>query len=110
RGILACGGAAVRLVGHTPSLVRARADGPVAVIDIGHGRTDLVVVVGGKAVFSRSIARAGFHPVAALLVGGGSRLRGIASFLTEQLAILAWRLTADDAIAIAGPRMGAEAA
>jgi Tfp pilus assembly PilM family ATPase len=180
RGILAAGGAAVRLVGHTPSLVRARADGPVAVIDIGHARTDVVVVVGGKAVYSRSIARAGkqvtdaisrhwklpwldaerakhsdgfiastaepatseawqrihqvtiaelqpfardlrqtlaacrartgFQSVAALLVGGGSRLRGIASFLTEQLAIPAWRLTADDAIAIAGPRMGAEAA
>ncbi|HZJ65615.1 MAG TPA: pilus assembly protein PilM [Kofleriaceae bacterium] len=180
RGILACGGAAVRLVTHTPSLVRARADGPVAVIDIGHARTDVVVVVGGKAVFSRSVARAGkqvtdaiarhwklawvdaerakhsdgfvastaepatseawqrihqvtiselqpfardlrqtlaacrartgFQPVAALLVGGGSRLRGIASFLTEQLAIPAWRLTADDAVAIAGPRMGAEAA
>jgi Tfp pilus assembly PilM family ATPase len=180
RGILACGGGAVRLVAHTPSLVRARADGAVAVIDIGHGRTDVVVVVGGKAVFSRSIARAGkqvtdaiarhwklswldaerakhsdgfvastaepatseawqrihqvtiaelqpfardlrqtlaacrartgFQPVAALLVGGGSRLRGIGSFLTEQLGIPAWRLTADDVVAIAGPRMGAEAA
>ncbi|MGH9885322.1 MAG: pilus assembly protein PilM, partial [bacterium] len=174
RGILACGGAAVRLVAHTPSLVRPRADGAVAVIDIGHGRTDVVVVVGGKAVFSRSIARAGkqvteaiarhwkmswadaehakhsdgfvastaepatseawqrihqvtiaelqpfardlrqtlaacrartgFQPVAALLVGGGSRLRGIAAFLGEQLGIPAWRLTADDAVAIAGPR------
>jgi Tfp pilus assembly PilM family ATPase len=180
RGILACGGAAVRLVANTPSLVRPRADGAVAVIDIGHGRTDVVVVVGGKAVFSRSIARAGkqvteaiarhwkmswadaehakhsdgfvastaepatseawqrihqvtiselqpfardlrqtlaacrartgFQPVAALLVGGGSRLRGIAAFLGEQLGMPAWRLTADDAVAIAGPRMGAEAA
>jgi general secretion pathway protein L len=180
RGILACGGAAVRLVGHTPSLVRPRADGAVAVIDIGHERTDVVVVSGGKAVFSRSIARAGkqvteaiarhwrlawhdaeqakhsdgfvastaepatseawqrihqvtiaelhpfardlrqtlaacrartgFQPVAALLVGGGSRLRGMAAFLTEQIGIPAWRPTPEDVVAIAGPRLGAEAA
>jgi general secretion pathway protein L len=180
RGILACGGAAVRLVGHTPSLVRARADGAVAVIDIGHERTDVVVVAGGKAVFSRSIARAGkqvtdaisrhwrlpwldaerakhsdgfvastaepatseawqrihqvtiaelqpfardlrqtlaacrartgFQPLAALLVGGGAKLRGIASFLAEQLGIAAWRPTPEDVVAIAGPRLGAEAA
>ena len=180
RGILACGGAAVRLVAHTPSLVRARADGAVAVIDVGHERTDVVVVVGGKAVFSRSFARAGkqvtdaiaraplwklswedaerakhsdgfvassaepatseawqrihqvtiaelhpfardlrqtlaacrartgFTPIAALLVGGGSRLRGLASFLTEQLGIPAQRLTGEDTIALAGPRLGAE--
>ena len=179
RGILVCGGAAVRLVAHTPSLVRARADGAVAVIDIGHERTDVVVVAGGKAVFSRSVARAGkqvtdaiarhwnlpwldaerakhsdgfvassaepatseawqrihqvtiselapfardlrqtlaacrartgFQPIAALLVGGGARLRGIASYLGEQLAIPAWRPTADDVVALAGPRLGAEA-
>src|SRR6185436_3077475 len=59
RGILACGGAAVRLVAHTPSMARARAEGAVAVIDIGHDRTDVVVVAAGKAVFSRSVARAG---------------------------------------------------
>jgi Tfp pilus assembly PilM family ATPase len=180
RGILACGGAAVRLVANTPSLARARTDGAVAVIDIGHERTDVVVVAGGKAVFSRSVARAGkrvteaiaehwklswldaerakhsdgfvasnaepatseawqrihqvtiaelqpfardlrqtlaacrartgFQPLAALLVGGGARLRGIASFLGEQLAIPAWRPTADDVVALAGPRLGAEAA
>ncbi len=180
RGILACGGAAIRLVASTPSLARARTDGAVAVIDIGHDRTDVVVVAGGKAVFSRSIARAGklvtdaiarfwklpwadaerakhsdgfvastaepatseawqrihqvtiaelqpfardlrqtlaacrartgFAPAAALLVGGGARLRGIASFLSEQLAIPTWRPTADDIVAIAGPRLGAEAA
>jgi general secretion pathway protein L len=182
RGLLARGGSAVRLVAATPSLVRARAEGAVAVIDIGHERTDVVVVAGGKAVFSRSIARAGkqvteaimkaphwrlawpdaerakhsdgfvastaepatspawqqihqvtiteLHPfardlrqtlaacrartgfqvIAALLVGGGSRLRGMAAYLTEQLAIPAWRPTADDVIAIAGPRLGAEVA
>ncbi|HEY6180297.1 MAG TPA: cell division protein FtsA, partial [Kofleriaceae bacterium] len=173
------GGAAVRLVAATPSLVRARSDGAVAVIDIGHERTDVVVVANGKAVFSRSVARAGrqvtdaiarhwrlpwpdaerakhsdgfvastsepatseawqrihqvtiaelqpfardlrqtlaacrartgFATIAALLVGGGSRLRGISSYLGEQLGIPAWRPNADDVAAIAGPRVGAEA-
>ena len=180
RGLLTSGGAAVRLVTHTPSLARARTDGAVAVIDIGHERTDVVVVAGGKAVFSRSIARAGkqvteaiarywqlpwpdaerakhsdgfvasgaepatseawqrihqvtiaelspfardlrqtlaacrartgFAPLAALLVGGGARLRGITSYLGEQLAIPTWRLTPDDVVALAGPRLGGEAA
>jgi Tfp pilus assembly PilM family ATPase len=180
RGILACGGAAVRLVANTPSLARARSDGAVAVIDVGHDRTDVVVVASGKAVFSRSVGRAGklvteaiarhwklawadaerakhsdgfvasnaepatseawqrihqvtiaelqpfardlrqtlaacrartgFQPLAALLVGGGARLRGIASYLGEQLGIPAWRPTADDVAALAGPRLGAEAA
>jgi len=180
RGVLACGGAAAKLVDRTPSLADARQQGAVAVIDIGHERTDVIVVHGGKAVFSRSIARAGkqvteaiarhwklpfgdaerakhadgfiasqgepatseawarisqvtvgeltpfardlrqtlaacrartgFQPTAALVVGGGSRLRGISSFLAEQLAIPAWRLTPDDMIALAGPRIGAERA
>jgi Tfp pilus assembly PilM family ATPase len=180
RGLLACGGAAIRLVAATPSLTRARTDGAVAVIDVGHERTDVVVVAGGKAVFSRSIARAGrqvtdaiarhwklpwpdaerakhsdgfvasnaepatseawqrihqvtiaelqpfardlrqtlaacrartgFQAIAALVVGGGARLRGVASFLGEQLGIPAWRPTADDVVALAGPRLGAEAA
>ena len=180
RGILAAGGAAVRLVAATPSLTRARAEGAVAVIDIGHERTDVVVVAGGKAVFSRSIARAGkqvtdaitrhwnlpwpdaerakhtdgfvastaepatseawqrihqvtiaelapfardlrqtlaacrartgFTPTTVLLVGGGARLRGIASYLSEQLGIAAVRPTPEDVLALAGPRLGAEAA
>jgi len=178
RGILVCGGGAVRLVERTPSLTKARTDGAVAVIDIGHDRTDVVVVAGGKAVFSRSVARAGKHltqeiaefwklpwqdaerakhsdgfvasqaepatsdqwarihsvtikqlapfatavrqtlaacrartgfaPIAALLVGGGSRLRGIGSFLTESLGVPVWRPTQDDTIALAGPRLGAD--
>jgi general secretion pathway protein L len=177
RGILACGGSAVRLVQHTPSLTKARTDGAVAVIDVGHDRTDVVVVADGKAVFSRSIARAGKHvteaiakfwklpwqdaerakhsdgfvasqsepatsdqwarihsvtvgelqpfardlrqtlaacrartgfaPIAALLVGGGSRLRGISSYLSEQLAVPCWRPMPDDVIVLAGPRLGA---
>lgn len=180
RGLLAPGGAAVRLVASTPSLARARTDGAVAVIDIGHERTDVVVVAAGKAVFSRSIARAGkqvteaisrhwrlpwpdaerakhsdgfvastaepatseawqrihqvtiaelqpfardlrqtlaacrartgFAAIAALVVGGGARLRGMPSFLTEQLGVPTWQPTADDIVALAGPRLGAETA
>ncbi len=178
RGVLACGGAAVRLVAHTPSLARARAEGAVAVIDIGHDRTDVVIVADGKAVFSRSIARAGKHltdaiakhwrlpwqdaerakhsdgfvasqaepatsdawarihqvaiselqpfardlrqtlaacrartgftAMAGLIVGGGGRLRGIGSFLTEQLGIPAWRLTADDVGGLAGLKVAGD--
>ena len=59
RGILPAGGGAAKLVERVPSLAQARLDGPVAVIDIGHERSDVVVVHGGKAVFSRAIARAG---------------------------------------------------
>jgi len=180
RGLLACGGAAAKLVAHVPSLMKARTDGPVAVIDIGHERTDVVVVHQNKAVFSRSIGRAGkqvtekimehwrmpwptaeqakhsdgfiasntepatseawdrisrvlspeltlfardirqtiaacrartgFSPIAAILVGGGSRLRGMGSFLTEQLGIPAWRQTQDDILALAGPRFSQDAA
>src|SRR5262249_42536064 len=55
-------------------------------------------------------ARTGFTTIAALLVGGGARLRGMGSFLTEQLGVPAWRRPADDIIALAGPRLGAEAA
>jgi Tfp pilus assembly PilM family ATPase len=178
RGVLAVGGAAVRLVERTASLAKARLDGPVAVIDVGHERTDVSVVYGSKCVFSRSFSRAGkqvteaisrhwqmpfdraeqakhadgfvasqaepasspqwqkisqvlsselasftrdlrqtlaacrtrtgFQPIAALLVGGGARLRGIGSFLSEQLAIPMWRLTQDDAVALAGPRVPPE--
>lgn len=180
RGVLACGGAAVRLVERTPSLLRARTEGAVAVIDIGHERTDVVIVANNKAVFSRSIARAGkqvteaisrtwrlpwddaerakhsdgfiasqtepatsdawakihqalvgelnpfardlrqtlaacrartgFTATAALLVGGGARLRGLGSFLTEQLGIPSWRLTTEDLAALAGPRLATQAA
>jgi Tfp pilus assembly PilM family ATPase len=180
RGVLACGGAAARLVERTPSLSRARIDGPIAILDIGHERTDLIVVQQGKPVFSRSVARAGkqvteaisrhwripwdkaesakhsdgfiasqgepatseqwarisqalnpeltmfardlrqtlaacrartgFAPLAALIVGGGARLRGMGSFLAEQLGIPTWRLTQDDMVALAGPKIGAEAA
>jgi general secretion pathway protein L len=180
RGILPVGGAAAKLVERVPSLAQARIDGPVAIIDIGHVRSDVVVVHNGKAVFSRSIARAGkqvteaivnfwkldfvkaeeakhrdgfiasttepatteawtrihnvlvkeldpfardlrqtlaacrartgFAPVAVLLVGGGSRLRGLGAFMTEKLGVPAWRLTQDDAAALAGMKLAPQAA
>jgi general secretion pathway protein L len=176
RGVLACGGPAVRLVERTPSLATVRSEGSaVAVIDIGHERTDVVVVAQGKAIFSRSVSRGGkqvtqaiakhwslswpdaekgkhsdgfiasqaepatdpqwmkihevlspellpfardlrqtlaacraktaFTPAAVLLVGGGSRLRGMASFLGEQLGTPTWRPSQDDIQALAGPRL-----
>jgi hypothetical protein len=37
-----------KLVERAPSLAAARAAGPVAVIDLGHEHTDVVVVRGGK--------------------------------------------------------------
>lgn len=181
RGIVACGGGAAKLVERVPSLAQARQAGAVAVIDIGHERTDVAVVAQGKAVFSRSVARAGkrvteairrewknlsfedaerakhsdgfiastampaageawakisnaiavelapfardirqtlaacraktgFTPTAAILVGGGARLRGIDHYLAEQLGIAAWRLGPDDMAALAGPKVGAQAA
>ncbi|MCX5743258.1 MAG: pilus assembly protein PilM [Proteobacteria bacterium] len=176
RGVLACGGAAIRLVERIPSLQQAREAGAVAVIDVGHERTDVVIVASGKAVFSRSLARAGKHvteaiartwhlpfaqaeaakhqngfvasnaepaaneemarihqgivgelmpfardlrqtftasrartgflPVAAIVVGGGARLRGIAAFLTEQLGIPTWGPSREDLAAFAGLRLG----
>jgi general secretion pathway protein L len=181
RGILPVGGAAAKLVERVPSLAQARIDGPVAIIDIGHVRSDVVVVHAGKAVFSRSIARAGkqvteaiatnwkhldfqqaeeakhkdgfiastvepavgeawtrihnvlvkeldpfardlrqtlaacrartgFAPVAVLLVGGGSRLRGLGAFMTEKLGEPTWRLTQDDATALAGLKLAPQVA
>lgn len=175
RGILTYAGGAAKLVERVPSLASFRSEGPVAVIDIGHERTDVVVVHQGRAVFSRSIARAGKHvteaiakhwrldfdkaeaakhadgfiasaaepaaneawarihgvvsqelapfardlrhtlaacrartgfaPSAGLLVGGGARLRGLASFLTEQVAIPVWQPTPDDATMLVGLKL-----
>lgn len=176
-GILACGGGAAKLVDRLPSAARARQTGATAVIDIGHERTDVTIVAGGRAVFSRSVARAGRHvtdaivrhwhlafeaaetakhtsamigsaalppdgenaarihevvaselaplardlrqtlaacrartgftAIAAIVVGGGARLRGIAEYLAEQLGVPAWRPSPDDLAALAGPRLGA---
>src|SRR5262249_4607649 len=76
------------------------------------------VTVAGLQPFARDLretraacrARTGIAAIAAVIVGGGSRLRGMASYLGEQLQLPVWRLTGDDIVALAGPRMGAEAA
>ncbi|MBP9203182.1 MAG: pilus assembly protein PilM [Kofleriaceae bacterium] len=180
RGLLSCGGAAIRLIERVPALAAAREAGPVAVVDIGHERTDVIVVRAGRAVYSRSLGRAGrqvtdaiartwklsfedaerakhsdgfvasaaqpapseawarIHEAvvtevapmarelrqtfagcrartgdfvgAVLVVGGGSRLRGLASFLTEQLGVPVLTLTDADAAALTGGRIGEAAA
>ncbi|HUS63946.1 MAG TPA: pilus assembly protein PilM [Kofleriaceae bacterium] len=148
---------------------------PTAVIDIGHERTDVCVVVGGRAAYVRTLARGGRHlteaiartwrlpvqqaeqakhtdgfiastaepaqseawarihqalapelgPLArdlrqtlvacraktgatvvrAVLVGGGARLRGLASFLAEQLHIEVSILGPADDHAVMGGRL-----
>lgn len=174
RGLLPYAGSAVRLV--EKSGVAAEAGGaPIAVIDLGHEHTEVVVVRGGQAVFSRSIgrggkqlteaiarnwnmpffdaerakhsdgfiasaaepatseawarihavtspeltglvrdlrqtfagarAKTGVAPVAALLIGGGSRLRGLSSFFSEQLAMPARTLTEAAVAQLAGPKL-----
>lgn len=175
RGLLPAAGGAVRLVERS-GLGAELAGAPVAVVDLGHERTEVVVVRGGQAVFSRNLARGGkqlteaiartwkmgFYdaerakhsegfvasaaepatseawarvhavtsvelgglvrdlrqtfagsraktgvaPGAILLVGGGARLRGIASFLGEQLG-LPTRVLGEAAVAaLAGPKLG----
>ena len=158
-----------------PAGGKAPALPPTAVIDIGHERTDVCVVVGGRANFVRTLARGGrvlteaiarvwrmpveqaeaakhqdgfvasaaepapseawarIHEALApelnqlardlrqtllacqaktgiaaeraLLVGGGSRLRGIASFLSEQLHIPVSTLGPAEDHAILGPKL-----
>jgi general secretion pathway protein L len=175
RGLLPIGGAFARLVDRVPSLTAARAVGPVAVVDLGHERTDVAVVRAGRPVYSRTVPRGGrrltaaiaktwrlsfadaerakhadgfvastaepatsdawqrVHEVvvtelaplardlrqtfaacrartgatvgAVLLVGGGSRLRGIASYLREQLGVPTVGLDGDDVAALVGPKL-----
>jgi len=152
--------------------------GPVAVVDIGHERTDVCVVVGGRAVYARTIARGGrqltdsiarvwrlsweqaeaakhqdgfiassLEPAQSeawsrihealvpelaplvrdlrqsllacraktgataervLLVGGGSRLRGLASYLCEQLQMQVNLLGPEEDQAILGSRLAGQ--
>ena len=159
----------------TPEGTKLPPMGPTAVIDIGHERTDVCVVVGGRAVFVRTVARGGrqlteaiarvwrlsweqaesakhqdgfvasatepaqseawsrihealspeLGPLArdlrqtllscraktgataerAVLVGGGSRLRGLASYMSEQLGIPVSVLGPAEDASILGPRL-----
>jgi general secretion pathway protein L len=160
-----------RLAERAPSLASTAS---VAVVDIGHEHTHVVVTHGGKAVFSRTIGRGGRHvtdaiaknwrldaaqaehakhsdgfiasaanpapsdawnrvhgvligevgpwarelrqslaacraktgvvPSRVMLVGGGSRLRGLAPFVAEQLGVPTATLAVEDPAALAGPK------
>jgi hypothetical protein len=63
-----------------------------------------------RQTFVACRARTGFVPIAAIVVGGGARLRGIAEYLGEQLGMPCWRPSADDLAALAGPRLGPQIA
>jgi Tfp pilus assembly PilM family ATPase len=174
RGLLPAAGGAVRLLERS-GLAAQLGSAPVAVLDLGHERTEVVVVRAGQAIFSRNLARGGkqlteaiartwrlptldaervkhtdgfvasslepptseawarLHavtsvelaplvrdlrqtfagvrartgatPVALLLTGGGSRLRGISSFLGEQLGLPARTLTEQECAALGGPKL-----
>lgn len=174
RGLLPFAGGAVRLV-EKSGLAAAAAGAPLAVIDLGHDHTEIVVVRDGQAVFSRSLARGGrqlteaiakswnmplfdaerakhsggfiasaaepatseasarIHsvialelgglvrdlrqtfagaraktgvaPAAVLLVGGGSRLRGLASYISELLALPVRTLHEAEVAQLAGPKL-----
>ena len=160
-----------RLAERAPSVAGSAS---VAVVDVGHEHTHVVITHGGKAVFSRTIGRGGRHVTDAiarnwrldagqaeqakhsdgfiasasnpapsdawarvhgvligevgpwarelrqtlaacraktgvaagrvLLVGGGSRLRGLAPFVAEQLGVPATTLAGDDPAVLVGPR------
>jgi general secretion pathway protein L len=178
RGLIPEAGPAARLVERAPSLADARARGPVAVVDVGHVRTDVVVVRGGKPVYARTVGRGGKHvtdmiarhwrlawteaerakhsdgfiasstlpaqseawarvsevvraelvpfardlrqslaacraktgvtPASILLVGGGSRLRGLDHFLAEQLGLPVVMLGATDVESMVGAKVAGQ--
>ncbi|MCA9679118.1 MAG: pilus assembly protein PilM, partial [Myxococcales bacterium] len=171
-------GPMARLVERLPSLAAVRAQGPIVVIDLGHARTDVVVVHGGRAIYARALARAGKHlteavarqwrlgwpeaeqakhtdgfvastampatskawarvsevmtaelnplarelrqtlaacraktgavPAGALLVGGGSRLRGLPTWLGEQLGLPIVTIADGDAALLTGPKLAGQ--
>lgn len=60
RGLLAAPLSYVRLTERVGAAQASRAGGPpVAVIDVGHGRTNVCVLMEGRAVYGRKIARGG---------------------------------------------------
>lgn len=175
RGLLPSAGGAVRLV-QKSGLEQELGGGAIAVVDLGHERTEVVIVRGGQAVFSRNLARGGkqlteaiartwklpfydaerakhsdgfvasaaepatseawarIHgvtsielaglvrdlrqtfagsraktgvaPSAVVLVGGGSRLRGIASYFAEHLALPVRVLSDLNSVQLVGPKLG----
>ena len=165
-----------RIAERAPSVAASAA---VAVVDVGHEHTHVVVTHGGKAVFSRTIGRGGRHVTDAvaknwrldaaqaehakhsdgfvasaanpapseawgrvhgvligevgpwarelrqslaacraktgvaasrvILVGGGSRLRGLAPFVGEQLGVPTTTLADEDPAALLGAKLAATA-
>lgn len=166
--------------GLVPPAVLARLDrstdgAPVAIVDVGHEHTHVVVARGGKAIMSRTIARGGRHVTEAIvknwrlpfadaehakhtdgflassnnpapseawqrvhgvlvgevgpwarelrqtlaavraktgvmaqrlvLVGGGSRLRGLAGFVSDELQLPVAHLAPGDASALVAPKL-----
>jgi cell division ATPase FtsA len=175
RGLIPEAGPLARLVDRAPSLASIKNHGPIAVVDVGHARTEVVVVRGGKPVYARAVSRGGKHvtdaiarhwrlpwheaekakhsdgfvasstlpasseawarvsevtitelaPLARelrqsfaacrartgatvgqiLLVGGGSRLRGLDHYLSEQLGLPVASLAPTDVEAMVGARL-----
>ena len=174
RGLVAGPESYSKVMAKVPSLA---GPGAFAVIDVGHERTDVCVVAGGRTVFARTISRGGRHQTAAIarafqpddpehakhqdgfigssnmpppteawqnihnalmpevgplardlrqtfmacrakvgvaisravLIGGGSRLRGLPEFLAERLGVSVRLLSAEDHEAILGGRQAAGA-
>jgi general secretion pathway protein L len=174
RGLLPSAGGAVRLL-QKSGLEQEFAGAPIAVIDLGHERTEVVIVRGGQAVFCRNVgrggkqitesiartwklpffdaerakhsdgfvasaaepatseawarihgvtsvelaglvrdlrqtfagsrAKTGVAPAAIVLCGGGSRLRGIASFFAEHLGLPVRVLSDLNAAQLTGPKL-----
>jgi general secretion pathway protein L len=75
RGLVAAPASYARVIERVTRL--GSTTGPVAIIDIGHRRTDICVVKDGKAAYARTIARGGHH-------------------LTETIS-RAWRITYEEA-------------
>ncbi len=176
RGLVAAPLSYMRLAERLAACQASRSGGPpVAVIDIGHGRTNVCVVKEGRAVFARKIARGGrnltaviakrwqipfeeaehakhedgfvasaaepapseawqgvsdvlvaelaplarelrktlttcaaktgAHVDSAVIVGGGSRLRGLASYLSEKLLIPVQTVAPADHEQVLGARL-----
>jgi general secretion pathway protein L len=88
------------------------ADAPVAVVDIGHVRTDVCVIAGGKAVFARTIPRGGHHITEAIArawhmsyeqAEQAKHSDGFVASAAEPAASEAWKRIHDVVVAETGP-------
>jgi general secretion pathway protein L len=87
-------------------------DAPVAVVDIGHVRTDVCVIVNGKAVFFRTIARGGHHVTEAISrawhmpyeqAEAAKHSDGFVGSTAEPVTSEAWKRIHDVVVTEAGP-------